>query len=61
MELLQAIPSGGSVKAEGLGDGGCANHRQAALGDATQNLKKWDKPNEFGGATQAQAKHVLWP
>jgi hypothetical protein len=27
---------GGSVKAEGLGDGGWANHRQAALDDATR-------------------------
>ena len=30
------LTAGGSVKAEGLGDGGWANHRQAALGDATQ-------------------------
>jgi hypothetical protein len=32
----QSEDAGGSVKAEGLGDGGWANHRQAALDDATQ-------------------------
>jgi len=32
----QATQTGGSVKAEGLGDGGWANHRQAALDAATR-------------------------
>ena len=33
----QGAQMGGSVKAEGLGDGEWANHRQAALDDATRN------------------------
>jgi len=37
--LMQATRSGGSVKAEGLGDGGWANHRQAALDAATRPIK----------------------
>jgi hypothetical protein len=35
-ETKPIASAGGSVKAEGLGDGGWANHRQAALDDATQ-------------------------
>jgi len=45
---------GGIVKAEGLGDGEWANHRQAALDDATQNSTLWDEPNEVGGATRRE-------
>jgi hypothetical protein len=41
---VQAVPTGGSVKAEGLGDGGWANHRQAALDAATRNSTNWDEP-----------------
>jgi len=36
---------GGSVKAEGLGDGGQANHRQAALDDATRLAENAGTPN----------------
>jgi len=39
---LAARETGGSVKAEGLGDGGWVNHRQAALDDATRSTT----PNE---------------
>ena len=35
----QATRTGGIVKAEGLGDGGWANHRQAALDTATRSAE----------------------
>ncbi len=41
------VETGGSVKAEGLGDGAWADHRQAALDAATQNSTSWDKHNAF--------------
>jgi len=43
--LARATRPGGSVKAEGLGDGGWANHRQAALDAATRPVegpRSWD-------------------
>ena len=45
---------GGSGKAEGFADGGCVNHRQAALAAATRRpeiSRTWDVPNDFGGGT----------
>jgi len=45
----QATQTGGSVKAEGLGDGEWANHRQAALDDATQSSRTWDEADVFDG------------
>jgi len=47
---MQAMQTDGSVKAEGLGDGEWASHRQAALDDATRNSGKWDQANSFDGA-----------
>ena len=44
---VQVTQTGGSVKAEGLGDGEWANHRQAALDDATQDSTTWDAANTF--------------
>jgi len=55
--LTRATQMGGSVKAEGLGDGEWANHRQAALDDATQNSTLWDEPNSFDGADSMEPVH----
>ena len=44
----QIMQAGGSVKAEGLGDGGWVNYRQAAFDDATHaagNSRVYDAPN----------------
>jgi len=46
---VQAAQAGGIVKAEGLGDGEWANHRQAALDDATQSSRTWGEAPECGG------------
>jgi len=45
---VQATQTGGSVKAEGLGDGKWANHRQAALDAATKNSSIRDVFHDSG-------------
>jgi exo-1,4-beta-D-glucosaminidase len=46
---MQATHTGGSVKAEGLGAGEWANHRQAALDAATRNSTVRDVFHDSGG------------
>ena len=50
---VHATQTGGSVQAEGIGDGGWANHRQAALDDATQNSRIWESLAVLPGVWEA--------
>jgi hypothetical protein len=62
---VQAMQTGGSVKAEGLGDGEWANHRQsfdrlrrgAALDAATQDSRTRDVANSFDGGDSSGSDH----
>jgi len=49
---------GGSVKAEGLGDGGQANHRQAALDDATRPAENSTTGNTPDSVTSERGEDV---
>jgi hypothetical protein len=68
VELAEGPQTGGSVKAEGLGDGAKANHRQAALDDATrcetfatELLGKYDRAYGANLADKYGGYCVLWP